>query len=287
MERRPHPRLKEQSQMRSTKTGLTTLALVAFALAACDDTGFSPNPDGGGGGQTTATAEGAYGGTFTGANVATYRMLLSATDHGTDLWTAYGIQDQIAGFKASGLFQASGSLISNIYTGTTAFQYTALAAAQVGTASAVYNDISVPPLLGGAFTFNSTGTNFSGGPIINATFDYATPASLSRVGGSWSVTDLSGNSHALVVSAADGTFTLDAGGACAATGLFSASASHNFYTDEITFGAGAGCDTSLQGKTLRGVAFAYTSSIPVGTQLIAMFHDNTGHTVGYVLNGVK
>ncbi len=271
--------------MRSTKTGLTTLALVAFSLAACDDTGFVPNSEGSGGDQTTATAEGAYGGTFTGANVATYRMLVSGTDHGIDLWTAYGIQDPIAGFQTSGLFQASGSLIGKIYTGTTAFQYTALASAQSGTASAVYNDASQPPLLGGAFTFNGTATNFSGGPISGATFNYATPASLSKVGGSWSVTDLSGNVHALVVSASDGTFTLDAGAACAATGLFSASASHNFYTDEITFSAG--CDTSLQGKTLRGVAFAYTSSIPVGTQLIAMFEDNISHTVGYVLNGVK
>ncbi len=158
------PGLKEQSQMRSTKTGFTTLALVAFSLAACDDTGFSPNPNGGGGGQTTTPAEGAYGGTFTGANVATYRMLLSATDHGTDLWTAYGIQDPIAGFKASGLFQASGSLISNIYTGSTAFQYTALAAAQIGTASAVYNDVSVPPAAGRRVHLQQYGHQLFGRP---------------------------------------------------------------------------------------------------------------------------
>ncbi len=88
-----------------------------------------------------------------------------------------------------------------------------------------------------------------------------------------------------MVTALDGSFTLDNGAACSATGLFTPVTGRNAYTDEITFSAG--CDASLAGKTLKGVAFDYSSDTPAGTQLIAMFRDVTGNTVGYVLNGVK
>jgi hypothetical protein len=32
---------------------------------------------------------------------------------------------------------------------------------------------------------------------------------------------------------------------------------------------------------------AYANQLPAGTQLIAMFHDVAGNSVGYVLNGVR
>ncbi len=234
--------------MKTTKTGITATTLAALALGACNDSGFVlEHADGAG---NAPVIEGAYGGFLSGAHAGEfYRLLLT-------------------------------------YTGTSASEYLGESPNGTGTAAAVYDDAVEPPLLKGSFVIAANTSNFSAGPIAGANFDYTSPALLTALGGSWQVTDLAGNSHALVVDGTNGSFTLDDGDPCVTTGTFTAVEARNSYTGTISF-SGSSCPSNVQDKTLNGVALLYANQMPVGTQLIAMFRDVAGNSVGYVLNGVR
>ncbi len=267
--------------MKTTKTGITATTLAALALGACNESGFVlEHADGAG---NAPVIEGAYGGFLSGAHAGEfYRLLL--TD--TELWLVYGVDSTTAGFQATGFLQASGTIDGLTYTGTSASEYLGESPNGTGTAAAVYDDAVEPPLLKGSFVIAANTSNFSAGPIAGANFDYTSPALLTALGGSWQVTDLAGNSHALVVDGTNGSFTLDDGDPCVTTGTFTAVEARNSYTGTISF-SGSSCPSNVQDKTLNGVALLYANQMPVGTQLIAMFRDVAGNSVGYVLNGVR
>jgi hypothetical protein len=265
--------------MKTTKTGIAATALAALALGACNDSGFVLEQEGGA--NNVSVLEGAYGGFLSGAHTEYYRLL----QVGTEAWLAYGINSNLEGFQATGFFRADGTILDKTYTGTSAVEYFGESPAGTGTSTAVYNDAVQPPLLNGSFVIGANTSGFSAGPIAGANFDYRAQARLTSLDGSWIVTDLNGNSHTLVVDGLDGTFTLDAGDPCAATGVFTALENRNAYEGVITFNNA--CPANVQNKTLNGVALIYANQTPVGTQLIAMFRDRTSDSVGYVLNGVR
>jgi hypothetical protein len=261
--------------MKITRAGFTTTALGALMLAACNESEMQQQ-----GGSSAYAIEGAYGGFMSGVHTDYYRLLL--TD--TELWLAYGVKSH-EGFQAAGFFHASGSIVDRTYTGTSAVEYFNESPAGTGIALAVNDDAGQPPLLKGNVVIAGNTSGFSAGPIAGADFNYREPALLSMLDGSWLVRDLDGSLHELVVDGRSGSFELDRGSACSATGTFAPIANRNAYTGAISFGSG--CASHVQGKTLSGVALAYANQLPAGTQLIAMFHDVAGNSVGYVLNGVR
>lgn len=262
--------------MKTTRAGFTTTALAALALAACNDSALEQE-----GATSNATLiEGAYGGFMSGVHTDYYRLLL--TD--SELWLAYGIRTH-DGFQAAGFFHSSGSIANKTYTGSSAVEYFNESPAGTGVASAVNDDAGQPPLLKGNIVIAGSTSGFSAGPIAGADFRYTDQALVSALDGSWMVTDLDGNLHELVVDGRNGSFELDRGNPCTASGTFKAIANRNAYTGTISFGSA--CPSNVQDKTLGGVALAYANQVPAGTQLIAMFRDVAGDSVGYVLNGVR
>jgi uncharacterized protein YfiM (DUF2279 family) len=262
--------------MKTTRAGFTTTALAALVLAGCNESALEQQ----GAASNAALIEGAYGGFMSGVHTDYYRLLL--TD--TELWLAYGIKSH-AGFQAAGFFHSSGSIVNKTYTGSSAIEYFNESLAGTGIASAMNDDAGQPPLLKGHIVIAGSTSGFSAGPIAGADFRYTDQALLSALAGSWLVTDLNGNLHELVVDGRNGSFELDRGNPCAATGSFAAIANRNAYTGTISFGSA--CPSHVQDKTLDGVALAYANQVPAGTQLIAMFRDVAGNSVGYVLNGVR
>lgn len=262
--------------MRTTRSGFTAAALASLALAGCNESEL----DQGAGASNTSRIEGAYGGFMSGVHTDYYRLLLT----NSEMWLAYGVKSH-DGFQASGFFHSSGAIVDKTYAGTSAVEYFSESPAGMGVAQAVNDDAGQPPLLKGSIVIAGNTSGFSAGPIAGADFRYTDQALLSALDGSWLVTDLAGNLHELVVDGRSGSFELDRGNACTATGSFTAIAHRNAYHGVIHFGSG--CPSHLQGMSLHGVALAYANQVPAGTQLIAMFRDVAGNSVGYVLNGVR
>jgi hypothetical protein len=262
--------------MKTTRAGFTAGALAALGVGACNETELDQQPAT----SNTTAIEGAYGGFMSGVHTDYYRLL--ATD--TELWLAYGARSH-EGFQATGFFHASGAVVDNAFSATSAVEYFNESPAGTGVALAIGDAAGQPPLLKGSFVIAGNTSGFSAGPIAGADFDYTAQALLSALDGTWLVTDLDGNRHELVVDGRSGSFHLDRDAPCAASGTFTAIAHRNAYAGAIAFGSD--CASHLKYKRLHGVALAYANQVPAGTQLIAMFRDVLDNSVGYVLNGVR
>jgi hypothetical protein len=244
------------------------LAASALALlAAC-----------GGGGSVASgpTAEGVYGGNLTGATSPNFLMLV--LDSG-EVWATYGTRSS-ANFAVSAFVQGFGSSGNGLYTSPDVRDFGALPAT-IGQASASYN--AAAKTITGTITLPTGNVGFSGGPIAGSLYNHDTPALLTSVAGTWTLTSLSGDSVAFTVQPS-GLFTAAASpSGCAFSGaLTPRSSGKNVFNVVMSFGP-APC--ALASQTATGIALAYP--LANGTTQFLLAGYNTARTVGTAVFGVR
>ena len=226
--------------------------------------------------QTGPTAEGVYGGTISGGTAKNaFRAVV--LENG-DLWTLYGTST--AGTLAvAGLVQGSGSSTNGSYTTSNAKDF-GFSPALSASITATYTSV---PTISGSLTVGNTNATFSGGAIPGSTYTYNTPAVLSDVVGSWTLTSTDGTTGISLVIASDGTFTASppAPTACVITGtVLPRPSGKNVFNTTSTFGAGCGGQTSTTGI---GVVYPLSGG---GSQVV--FADiNASRTAGDVSFGSR
>jgi hypothetical protein len=149
---------------------ISTTALLAACGGAGGGGASSSNS------QTSASAEGVYGGTLTGSNSNAFQMLVLEND---ELWTMYGIQST-SGFIVSGFLQGQGQYSNGGYTSGNLRDFGYIPALE-GTANASYN--ATAKTITGSTTFSGTNVIFNGGPISGSLYNYASAANVSTVAG--------------------------------------------------------------------------------------------------------
>lgn len=243
--------------------------IAATALTAC----------GGGGGDSSAstgpTAEGVYGGTLTGSTSNAFNLLV--LENG-EFWAMYGTNTSNT-LYVRGFVQGSGTSSNGVFSSTNAKDF-GFTPALAGTVNATYN--ATTPSISGTVASSQGSVGFSGGTIAGSLYTYNTPASLSTISGSWSLTSLTGEGISLSV-ATNGAFTATSSGGCSMSGTVAPRASgKNVFNLSLTFGA-APC--ALSGQTASGIAVAYPLSSG-GTQLVIGAVDST-RTYGAAAFGTR
>lgn len=234
----------------------------ALGLSACGGGGDS------GSSNSSATAEGVYGGTMTGSNSQAFQLLV--LENG-EFWGMYGAQTTSA-FAVAGFVQGSGSSLSGAYASSNTRDFGSTPA-QLGVTAATYD--ASAKTISGSVAFSAGKVSFSGGPIAGTLYDYNTPASLSTVAGAWTLNGLNGESIALTI-AAGGTFSATSGLGCKFSGTVSPRASgKNVFNVNLTFGA---LPCALPNQSASGIAVAYPLASGK-TQLLVAVVDST-RTVG-------
>lgn len=235
--------------------------VLAAALAAC------------GGGDTEATAEGAYQGT-TDLGFAFEAVIL---DDGS-IWALYGIYSgsaiQVAGFVA-GAGSSSG--------GTT---YTAPTVQDYGQVPAVNGTLSAQFLAGqsirGTITASAGTETFDATVIPPSQYNYAAPARIADIAGAWSLTGTDGSPVALTIDAQGNVSGTSQGCAFAGTAM-PRPYGRNVFNVSLTYG-GAPC--ALPGQTTTGIGIHSAVSGTTQHQLIVAVVDSA-HTRGQGYSGLR
>ena len=219
-------------------------------------------------------AEGVYSGTLTGSSSSVFQLLVLEND---EYWSLYGTSSANAFFVA-GFIQGQGASSNGSFASSNAKDFGIVPPAS-GTVSATY---VANTSISGTVAAPGGSVTFSGTPIAGSTYDYNTPANLSTIAGSWSLTALNGSSVALTV-ATGGAFTGNSAG-CSFTGtLTPRSSGKNVFNLSLTFGA-APC--SLPNQTGTGVALSSLLSGGTTRQLV-IAGVNASRTSGTVLFGTR
>jgi hypothetical protein len=253
-----------------TRTGVLALAC-ATALAACG---------GGSGGSDPApfvpTAEGAYTGALTGSTP--YKAFQLLVLENGDFWSLYGTQGT-SSFNVAGFIQGTGTTGSGSFVSANSKDFGSAPAISVPT-NASFD--ATTKTISGTLAAPTGAVGFSGGPLPASVYNYANPASLATVTGTWAATSLTGEGVNLTV-AAGGAFTASSSSGCNFSGTVTPRASgKNVFNVALSFGASP---CVLAGQAATGIALAY----PLGsgkTQLIVAVTD-AGRTVGSALVAVK
>lgn len=211
---------------------------VALSMAGCggggDDAGSAPS----------SNAEGAYAGTLTGSASSAFELLVLEND---EYWSLYGTSSGGTLFVA-GFIQGTG--MSNIGS------FASSNARDFGFSTPVQGTVSASYVVGtsiqGTVSAGGQIVTFSGTPIPPASYSYSTPASITDIQGSWSLTALGGAPATLIVSAA-GALTGSSQG-CSFSGTITPRASgKNVFNVSLTFGS-APC--VLPGQSASGIAIS-------------------------------
>lgn len=219
---------------------------IVVALAGCGGGGGGDSGSAGGAG---LRAEGVYGGALTGSTSSAFQMLV--LENG-EYWALYGTRTPSTFFVA-GFVQGSGTSNNGNFTSSNARDF-GFAPAVAGSVSATY---TATPTITGTVSTAQGNVGFSGGAIAGSLYDYDTPASLSTVVGSWTLTQLNGEGMAMTI-ASNGSFSAVSTLGCSFSGTVVPRASgKNVFNVSLTFGA-APC--ALPGTGASGIAVAYPIS---------------------------
>lgn len=258
---------------RISQLKFSALVAASLTLVAC----------GGGGGAAptssadTGTPEGVYGGVFSGGSSNAFQLLVLENN---EMWALYGTESASA-FLVSGFLQATGIASGGNYSSTAATNFPASGAALNGTVSATYNS-TAKTISGTATSLAATPITFSGSPIAGSTYNYNTPAALSNVTGSWSLTDITGDSISLSVGST-GAFTASTGSGCNFSGTVIPRASgKNVFNVSLTFGASP---CLLAGQTVNGIAINYP--VTGGRNQLVVSVINSSRIVGTAAFGTR
>ena len=254
--------------------------IVVFALAACgggggDGTGTGTGT-GTGGSTGGVSPEGGYGGSLTGSPVATAFRLLVLENN--EIWALYG-NETPSFFAVRGFLQGQGSATATTFSSSDIRDF-GVVPVSVGSASATYD--SVARTVSGTVTFPSGTVGLSGGPVPGSLYLYNIAASLTTIAGSWTLTELSGETISLSIQAS-GAFTATSSGGCSFSGNFSPRPSgRNVFNAQVLFGP-APC--LLANQSANGSALAF----PLGSGLTQFIFagTNIGRTVGAAAFGVR
>ena len=234
---------------------LNSVGLVLCSVLAI--TGCGGEGDGGNAPfQPGTTAEGVYGGTLTGGTSNAFNLLVLETG---EYWALFGTQTASA-LIVAGFGQGMGASDNGTFTSTNFRDFSVVPAA-AGRVDATYNRST--PSISGSVTVAGSSVGFSGGAIAGTLYNYDIPASIATISGTWSLTDLAGETVSLGI-ASTGAFTATSAG-CVFTGSVTPRPSgKNVFNVALTFGS-APC--VLAGQSATGIAVAYPLATG-GTQLI-------------------
>lgn len=235
---------------RLTSVGLVLCSVLAIAGCGGDGDGgnapFQPN----------TTAEGVYGGTLTGSANNAFNLLILETG---EYWALFGSQTASV-LRVAGFGQGTGASDNGTFTSTNFRDFSVVPAAP-GRVDATYNRST--PSISGSVTVAGSSVGFSGGAIAGSLYNYDVPASLATISGTWSLTDLAGDTVTLGI-ASSGAFTATSAG-CVFTGTVTPRPSgKNVFNVALTFGSDP---CVLAGQSATGIAVAYPLAMG-GTQLI-------------------
>ena len=225
-----------------------TLAATALSvLTACGGGGGSSAPTPPPPPPPIAAAQGVFAGTLVGSTNNAFNLLV--LENG-DFWTLYGKQLPTV-FGVAGIVQGTGTSSNGSFTSSNAKDF-GLVPAINATVSATYDP--TVQTISGTLSSNVGNVTFSGGPLTNSTYNYATPAMLSSITGAWTTTSTSGENISINV-AASGAFTAIASSGCGFSGTVTPRASgKNVFNTSMVFGP-APC--GLPGQTASGIAIVY------------------------------
>lgn len=234
---------KKGNEMLKLKSQMAGSLFACFILAGC-----------GGGGSTTPTpapivaaAEGVFAGTLTGSRSTAFNLLV--LENG-DFWTLYGTQSATL-FSVAGIVQGTGTSNNGSFTSSNVKDFGQNPAVNA-TLSATYSPTA--QTISGTVSSSSGNVGFSGGPLTNSTYNYATPAVLSSIAGSWSVTSTSGETISINISNS-GVTTGTGSSGCNFSGTVTTRPSgKNVFNTTLTFGP-APC--GLPNQSASGIAVVY------------------------------
>jgi hypothetical protein len=228
----------------------------------------------------TPVAQGAYAGTLTGSASKNFEFLMLDNNQ---FWSLYGTETS-TGFVVTGFLQGSLNTvgIGGISASQLAWDYGFNPAAPV-TAVVGYNPAS--QTLSGTVSSAAAGAaTFSGGPIPGSLYNYNTPAVLTTIAGTWTLSSLAGESIVLNVTPSTGSFTASSSGGCNFVAFIGPrSSGKNVFDVSLTFGA-APC--ALPNQKASGIALAYPLATGK-TQLIVTAIDNNTRTYGTAAFGTR
>jgi hypothetical protein len=221
------------------------------------------------------SAEGVYGGTLTGGNSGHFQMLVLEND---EYWALYGTQT-VSQFIVAGFLRGSGVSNRGSYSSSNGrdFGFNPVRAAS---ATASYN--ASAKTIAGMLTEAAGSVSLSGGPIAGSPYDYNTPARLSVLAGSWSMSALTGETIAVSV-AASGAITASTSLGCSFTGTVAPRPSgKNVFNVTLNFGAKP---CVLAGQSASGIALAYPLSN--GKTQLLLAGTNADRSLGTAAFGVR
>lgn len=254
----------------------TCLIAGSLALTACGGGGSSSAPTPTPSPAPASTAEGVYGGTLTGNTTASgFEMLVLEND---EFWTLYGSQTG-GTFYVSGFVQGTGKSSNGSFSASDARDFGS-APAIAGTVNANYS--AGAKTISGTVSGSRGAIGFSGGPISGSLYNYQTPATLSSVTGSWSLTALSGEGIAMTV-AASGSFTAVSASGCTFSGTVTPRPSgKNVFNVALNFGP-APC--ALPNQPANGIALTHPLTNGKSQLLVAV--NNAARTMGTAAFGTR
>lgn len=243
---------------------------VVAGIAGCGGGESTPN---------TFTGDGLYGGTLTGTDSNTFRILVLENN---EIWVFVG--DGAAGsFSPQGFIEGpatfeNGAIVSSSLRD---FRYGALSGSNVATASGAYSEADRALSLRIAYSMVTFTLN--GAVVPSGEYNYNLPASLAEVTGSWGLSASGLEAVGLTISPS-GAATGSTGSGCAFSGMFKArSSGRNVFDVTLTFTAAQSC--VLSGQTVSGVALVLARTS--GGNRLTMAFRNGSRTTGYLASGTR
>lgn len=251
---------------------------ILTALNLCILTAFAGCGGGGGSSETTQppagpSAEGAYSGSATGGTSTAFQLVV--LENG-DYWSLYG-RNSGSVFLVSGFLQGQGTSSNPNFTSSNTRDF-GVSPPATGSINATY--VTGTSISGNGTAAGQTFT-FSGQSIPATTYDYNTPASLTSIVGSWSLTALNGAAVSMAI-ANTGSFTASTSG-CNFSGTVTPRPSgKNIFNVALTFGP-APC--ALPNQAASGIAIS--NLLANGNRQLIIAGTDTARNNGTVLFGLR
>lgn len=251
---------------------LTATFAVLGLLSACGGGGDEGTP------ANSAPPAGAY--QATAGNGLALRMLLLDNN---ELWALYGNPSGSA-LLATGFIQGSGTANAFTYTTTNAKDFPSALSPMGVTGSASYTG-------SGILSGSLAGVSFTGSAIPSTVYNYATPAAVANIAGTWT-SSYAGivNTVTITGNSFTGSSAASGGTTCTFTGTVTPHASgKNVFAVTTTFNTVAsGCNANFATKTPTGIAIAYDIGGGQKQLLVGVVNAITGaRDAGAVLAVVK
>jgi hypothetical protein len=218
-------------------------------------------------------ADGMYGGALDSG-----MPLLALLLENGEFWGLYGAGNR-ASFEPAGFLQGQGTLAYPKLTINNARDFQPLPAVPV------VLDLHYEPrtALGGTISTNAGTFTFDAVPVSTAEYDYSTPADLSKLTGTWHMSDSDGLGNTVVVGTT-GLLTGQAAtfdGQCSYTGgLTQRPGGKNVLNASVTYGGGC----ALAYQTMTGIAVSMLLD-EGATRMWALAVRDVGMTAGNLLQG--